>query len=334
MIQDALLAWYKIHQRKLPWRENHDPYRIWLSEIMLQQTQVATVIDYFNRFIEKYPTVYDLAKAKEDHVLNLWEGLGYYSRARRLIPCAKMIVENFGGSFPKTVEQMLSLPGVGTYTAGAVLSIAYNIKAPAVDGNVMRVYSRVFMMADDLSQSKSKKVFEDKVIKTLPEDVRHYNQSLMELGARICTPKPKCYECPIRTFCLAYANDVVMKYPVKSKKTKKKKKNMTVCLIEKEGYILIEKRPTSGLLAGMWGLPTFEETVEAGLDDYNLQVTDYQEIFTDKHVFTHLVWHMTLYRVHVESMERTDYPFTQWIKKEALEDYPLPTAFKKLFKKL
>ena len=198
-MQTKLLDWYHINHRKLPWRDQFDPYKIWLSEIMLQQTQVTTVIDYFNRFVKTYPTVQDLALADEDSVLKLWEGLGYYSRARRLIPCAKMVVELFDGEFPKDYKKIIKLPGVGSYTAGAVLSIAYNIKLPAVDGNVMRVYSRLFNMDADISDAKSKKIFEEKVFDTLPEDRRHYNQALMELGATICTPKsPKCMACPIQ----------------------------------------------------------------------------------------------------------------------------------------
>lgn len=333
-MQEKLLDWYHNNHRQLPWREDHNPYKIWLSEIMLQQTQVATVINYFNKFISRYPTIYDLAKAEEDDVLKLWEGLGYYSRARRLIPCARMIINDYHGQFPSLYSEMIKLPGIGSYTAGAILSIAYNIKQPAVDGNVMRVFSRLYEMEDDLSKSKTKSVFELKVKETLPHDVRHYNQALMELGATICTPKPKCAICPIREFCAAYKNDRVLKFPVKSRKIKKKIQEIIVCIIEHDGLLLIEKRPSEGLLASMWGFPCFESNCEISLEDYDLEVLDQEKLFMEKHVFTHIIWEMTVIRVNVRKRKRTDFPKTKWILKDDLKDYPLPTAFKKLLKRL
>ena len=338
MFQEQLLQWYHDNKRDLPWRLTSDPYQIWLSEIMLQQTQVKTVINYFIRFISKYPDVYALANAKEQEVLKMWEGLGYYSRARRLIPCARLVVDNFKGTFPQDYKLLLTLPGIGCYTAGAIASIAYNKKVPAVDGNVMRVYSRHFCIDADISVNTSKKIFEEKVKETLPEDCRHFNQALMELGALICSPQnPKCSECPIRTTCQAYKNDRVMSLPVKSKKIKKKNIKVAVCNIIYKDLWMIEKRPNEGLLAGLWGFPTYayvddmREAVTEGLkEDYDLQVLNFTVSSESKHVFTHLVWEMSLIRVEVHKQADVDLPENKWILKEELESYPLPTAFRKL----
>jgi A/G-specific adenine glycosylase len=338
MFQEQLLQWYHDNKRVLPWRLTSDPYQIWLSEIMLQQTQVKTVIDYFNRFIMKYPDVLALSKGHEEDVLKLWEGLGYYSRARRLIPCARIVVEKFEGEFPEDYSLLLTLPGIGTYTAGAIASIAYNKKVPAVDGNVMRVYSRHFYMKADISKNSSKKIFENKVKETLPEDCRHFNQALMELGALICSPqKPKCLECPINSTCEAYHRNCVMTLPVKSKKIKKKTLQVAVCKILHDDLWMIEKRPNEGLLAGLWGFPiyTYEDDLEVrvkeGLkEDYDLEVLNVKVSKVSKHVFTHLVWEMSFVKVEISKRVKVDFPENKWILKEDISKYPLPTAFKKL----
>lgn len=337
-MQTKLLDWYHINHRKLPWRDQFYPYKIWLSEIMLQQTQVTTVIDYFNRFVKRYKTVQDLALADEDSVLKLWEGLGYYSRARRLIPCAKMVVELFDGEFPKDYAELIKLPGIGSYTAGAILSIAYNIKLPAVDGNVMRVYSRLFNMDDDISDAKSKKIFEKKVYDTLPEDRRHYNQALMELGATICTPKsPKCMACPIQSHCQAFKLDLQSERPIKTKKIKKKHVNVAVCYIKHHDKVLLMKRPGEGLLAGMWAFPVVEyeekvfETIQAFLkEDFLLEIDHVIEQSFTKHVYTHLVWHMTLFEMTSDMKVTVDYPQIKWLDYDELKDYALPKGFHKL----
>lgn len=338
MFQDDLLNWYHTHHRKLPWRESHDPYKIWLSEVMLQQTQVITVIDYFNKFIKRYPTVMDMARADEEDVLKLWEGLGYYSRARRLIPCARMVLENYDGVFPNNLHEMLKLPGVGSYTAGAILSIAYNKKTPAVDGNVMRVFARYFGINDDISAPKTKKVFEEKVMHTLPNDRRHFNQALMELGATVCTPRNvKCEVCPIQTDCHARKNDQINTLPVKSKKIKKRTQKMIVCYVVNEGKLMIEKRPSEGLLASMWGFPCFEH--DGAFDviikdylqmNYDMDVLKTVIIKEDKHVFTHLIWEMKFVEVHVQQQRTLDLPQTRWIESDELNDFALPKAFKRL----
>lgn len=338
-LQSDLLEWYYREHRKLPWRETSEPYRIWLSEIMCQQTQVVTVIPYYERFLERYPRIEDLAQAEEDDVYKLWEGLGYYSRAKRLILCAREVLAKYQGVFPKTYSEMVKLPGIGPYTAGAILSIAYNLKEPAIDGNVMRVYSRLYEIDADVGKPGANKAFDSYVRKDLPEDVRHFNQALMELGATICTPtKPSCDKCPIATYCKAKQLNLQMTLPVKSKKAKKKHKTMAVLYIEHKGEFLLEKRSTEGLLANLWGFPVME--LEQGFDDGKIQ--DYLQenygltvMFEDvlnekKHVFTHLVWHMTLYHYVTPQIIKIDQPETVWVRKEEVKQYPLPRAFLKL----
>lgn len=337
--QQNLLEWYHEHHRKLPWRETSDPYRIWLSEIMCQQTQVATVIPYYERFLQAYPTVLSLAKAEEDHIYKLWEGLGYYSRAKRLMLCAREVVDNYDGRFPDTYREMIKLPGIGPYTAGAILSIAFNKKEPAIDGNVMRVYSRIYNIFEDVGKPGAAKAFDPFVRADLPEDVCHFNQGLMELGARICTPtSPKCDECPVRGYCEARRLKIQETLPVKSKKPKKKHKTMAVIFIENQDQCMLEKRGTEGLLANLWGFPVVEMT--NGFDDnavrdhieetYGLSVVYEGIISSKKHVFTHLIWEMTLYRYSCDKVVNIDEPETVWIDEKAIGDYPLPTAFLKL----
>jgi len=340
-MQEKLLQWYHTDHRKLPWRESSDPYKIWLSEVMLQQTQVATVIEYFNRFISIFPTVHDLANANEDQVLKMWEGLGYYSRARRLIPCARMVVENYDGKFPQTYSEIIKLPGVGSYTAGAILSIAYNEKVAAVDGNVMRVYSRYYNMDNDISMNSSKNIFEKKVMDTLPEDRRHFNQALMELGATICTPRNyKCDSCPIHEGCSAFSFDLQDCRPVKTKKIKKKHENIAVCMIRNDDKIMLMKRPSEGLLAGMWAFPvvSYNEKPEFAikemlLDNFDLDVTCIKSSSTTRHIYTHLIWDMTLYEMESDKQVQVDMPLVHWITFEELKKYALPKGFHKLLSK-
>ncbi len=338
MFQEDLLKWYQNNYRKLPWRVDCNPYKIWLSEIMLQQTQVKTVIDYYNRFIDQYPTVSDLSKADEHDVLKLWEGLGYYSRARRLIPCAQMIVEDYQGKFPTDYKEIIKLPGIGSYTAGAVLSIAFNAKLPAVDGNVMRVYARLFDLSWDISIPKTKSKFEKKVLETLPMNRRDFNQALMELGAMICKPKnPECINCPIKDHCKAYLNGSEKALPVKSKKIKKKHAKKAVLYIVHKEELLLIKRPSKGLLAGLWGFPVIdmEDDIETNLchhllNDLGLSYVVHEQVKTGKHVFTHLIWEMTLLKVQVKDKAYIDYPEIVWIKEDEIKNYPVPTAFRKL----
>jgi len=336
--QENLLTWYDENKRRLPWRETSDPYHIWLSEIMLQQTQVTTVIDYYLEFTSKYNSFEQLATADEEVILKLWEGLGYYSRARRLIPCAKKVVEDFNGVFPKTYKEALTLPGVGPYTAGAILSIAYNKKIAAVDGNVKRVYARLQGLRLDISAFQSKKKMKAIVEKTLPDNCRDFNQALMELGALICIPKkPKCDICPIKEDCIAFKEDLQKELPIKLKKIKKKSKNIYVLMIKHEKDVLLIKRPNKGLLAGLWGFPINEISKNSDpekdlkvflKENYHLELTQLKFIQKKKHVFTHLTWHMQHYELKVSNKKPIKNGL--WLKDHALKDYAMPTAFKKL----
>ena len=347
-IQENLLEWYDLNHRALPFRENNDPYRIWVSEVMLQQTQVSTVIPYYNRFMEAFPTVFDLARASQDDVYKLWAGLGYYSRARNLLKCAKELVEVHGGEFPTDHKAALKLPGVGPYTAGAVLSIAYNLKHPAVDGNVMRIISRIYHIRDDIAVPKTKKIFEERVQEILPEDVRHFNQAIMELGALICTPQnPKCNQCPLKGQCLANKLGLQDQLPVKTKKAKSKSIHMGVAILEHNGKMLFVKNE-KGLLSGLWGLPAVEGSTKAQAkknmlkaveEEYGLKIEGSKNIGEETHVFTHRIWKMQIYQIEVTlngvnlcMEDRAEYEgkSTLWIDPGDAESYAISTAFQKV----
>lgn len=263
-----LLAWYRKNRRDLPWRPRNkqlpDPYHTLISEAMLQQTQVATVVPYFHRFIDALPTVQALAEAKEQQVLTLWQGLGYYRRARNLHAAAKMIVTDFEGKVPATVEDLLKIPGVGRYTAGAIASIAHGTQAAVVDGNVERVFARLFLIDEPINAPATKKkvwsIAEPMVPKFSPGD---YNQALMELGAMVCTPKlPKCFVCPVREHCRGVQETNPERLPIKLAKKKPKEVTHVVIAAERNGKFLFEQRPSEGLWSNMWQLPTYELPVE------------------------------------------------------------------------
>ena len=338
--QNALLDWYHEHKRDLPWRRTSDPYAIWLSEIMAQQTQVSTVIPYYEKFLTHYPTVFDLANASEDEVYKLWEGLGYYSRASRLRQCAKVVASQYEGHFPPTIEGLLKLPGIGPYTAGAIGSIAFGIKEPAIDGNVMRVFSRLYALDFDIGKANARKLFDPYVRKDLPTDISGFNQGLMELGATICTPtKPKCQQCPIMNQCKAYNTSQTHMFPVKLKKKKKIHQQVVVVEIRHEDKIMLEKRGPTGLLANLWCMPIV--LIEGGLDplvtvkdyvdeQYGLKITLGPTLITGKHVFTHIVWDMTMMAGTAHEIHRIDDPVVAWVEPEAVRTYPLPAALTKL----
>lgn len=259
--QQNLLQWYEAGKRVLPWRESRDPYVIWVSEIMLQQTRVEAVVPYFERFIRAFPTVEALATAAQEEVLKLWEGLGYYSRARNLHQAAKIVLEEYGGAVPERYEEIRQLPGIGDYTAGAVLSIAYNQPYPAVDGNVKRVFSRIFAIPDDVKRTDVKKRIEG-IAKELiaPGRASDFNQALMELGALVCIPTtPRCHTCPVQTLCGAFAEGEPARYPVKSAARQPKEVVRLVLIVRRmledgERFLLMQN-PSEGMLAGLWGFP-------------------------------------------------------------------------------
>lgn len=333
-----LLEWFDHNHRAMPWRETRKAYNIWVSETMLQQTQVDTVIPYYMRFMERFPTAKELAEASLEEVYTYWQGLGYYRRAANLHKGAQLIQERFGGEFPKDPEEAKQIPGVGPYTLGAVLSIAYGIPLPAVDGNVMRVLGRAFRIDVDIAVAKNRKVFEEKVMVLMPDDPNRFNQGLMELGATVCTPKnPKCEVCPVSTLCEGYKQGDYMHYPVKTPKAKPVEEHYHVFLIEKEGELWLEKRDEDGLLAGMWGLPMVHQ-VESHLYE---KVISRAKVLTEvKHVFTHKKWLMTPCVVAYCEEIAQDLELLQrgasdgrYVARSQMADLPIATAFKKVIKK-
>ncbi len=253
-----LLSWYRVHRRSLPWRETRDPYRIWLSEIMLQQTQVATVIPYYERFLQRFPTVSDLARATEQDVLQIWENLGYYNRARQLHRAARIIVAQFGGQLPQNLDDLLQLPGIGAYTAGAVLSIAFGQAVPAIDGNIRRVVCRFHALTGIMADKEGNRRLADIVMPVLPAaQSGHFNQALMELGATVCQPRqPLCDLCPLRETCLARRRDQTGLFPTPAEKKRIPVRDAVAAVIlDVRGRVLVVKRPPSGLLGSLWKFP-------------------------------------------------------------------------------
>jgi A/G-specific adenine glycosylase len=256
--QSRLLNWFETHKRDLPFRKKKpNPYHIFVVEVMLQQTQIKTVIPYYHRWFKTFSTVESLAQAPIDRVLKLWEGLGYYTRARNLHKAAKMIVDEFGGKIPNTVNELMRLPGIGRYTAGAISSIGFGKPAPIVDGNVARVFARLFNVKKDILNSDTQKYFYELAAQLVPEkEPGTFNQALMELGSLVCISEiPKCEICPVRNLCLAYKNKTQLDLPVRKNKTEIKKIEMVVGIIEKNSRILIRKRPPYGIWGGLWEIP-------------------------------------------------------------------------------
>lgn len=326
---ERLLEWYFHVQRDLPWRKNHDPYRIWVSEIMLQQTRVDTVIPYFNNFMDKFPSVQALAEAPEEEVLKCWEGLGYYSRARNLQAGARMVMDQYGGVIPSAAEDVAKLKGVGPYTCGAIMSIAYNEPIPAVDGNVMRVLSRFFLLEDDIAKPATRTKIEKLVVTMIPDgQARYFNQALMELGALICTPKsPSCLLCPVMEHCEARLQGRELEIPIKTKAKKARVEYRVAVIVEGsgpyEGHILVRQRPAEGLLAGMWELPhvlvdeelaaslfldevkeqpLLGEAISAAIYEEEKLLIRPQHWYSDEeHIFSHIRWKMRFFNASMDA---------------------------------
>jgi A/G-specific adenine glycosylase len=342
--QDDLISWFKQEQRNLPWRKDQDPYKVWVSEIMLQQTRVDTVIPYFNRFIELFPSLNDLAEADEDKVLKAWEGLGYYSRARNLQSAVKEVKENYESVVPNTPQEISKLKGVGPYTAGAILSIAYGIPEPAVDGNVMRVLSRILSVWEDIAKPSSRKIFEEAVrVLISHKEPSFFNQALMELGALICTPtSPSCLLCPVREHCIAFHEGVQDELPVKTKKSKQREVRLAAMVMtDDNGRFLIHKRPDKGLLANLWEFPNLEihHPFESGKEQlseffyqtFDLIVSPGKNIGLIEHVFSHLIWKITVYTGKLSgSFENS--PEWRFVTSEEMEQYAFPVSHQKMRK--
>lgn len=345
--QNSLITWFKSNQRAMPWRETSDPYCILVSEIMLQQTQVATVVDYYRRFIRKFPTVRDLADASAHDVMKAWEGLGYYSRARNLHETAKIIVDRHDGEVPENIEELIKLPGIGRYTAGAVASLAFHKPLPVLDGNIIRVFTRFFHLTDNVSQSGTIRRLWDIAGEMLPErDINPYNQALMELGALVCTPRnPACHECPLRKECRANRLSLQHLLPVKSPKKPIPHLDVTAGVIWKENQFLITLRPPKGLLGGLWEFPGGKleegESLEACLkreirEELEIDIQVLSPLIAVKHAYTH--FKITLHTFHARYLSGEIVPHDcdeyRWIGIDELDAYAFPGADRKVIDRL
>lgn len=366
-IPAPLLQWYNANARILPWRENPEPYRVWISEIMLQQTRVEAVKPYFDRWMKTFPDLSSLARASEAEVLKLWEGLGYYSRVRNIHRTAKLVTEKYGGSLPPSFEDLLNLPGIGEYTAGAIGSIAFQLPVPCVDGNVLRVVTRLTAESADIGTAAAKTLLTGWVREIISKDrPGDFNQAMMELGATVCLPNglPKCESCPLAFLCEARIQNRITEFPVKSGKPPRKIEKKTILIllnrtevspaapgtppVEKSRTafrVALRKRPDSGLLAGLWEFPNYdgelgEEEVRRILESGCLTVSSLIKLKKAKHIFTHIEWEMTGYLAYIKSENptesgaadiaenQTDYGF-QWVGTDHLEErLALPAAFK------
>ena len=331
-----LVEWFRASKRDLPWRKRMDAYRVWISEIMLQQTRVEAVKPYYERFLEELPDVKALAEVPEERLLKLWEGLGYYSRARNLKKAAQEIMERFGGKFPDNYEDIRSLSGIGNYTAGAVSSFVYGIPKAAVDGNVLRVVTRLTADSDDITRAATRTKIEKLIEEVIPfGEAGDFNQSLIELGAVICLPngEPKCGECPVKSFCRAYAQGSQREYPVKKKGKERRIEKKTVFLFCDSTTVAIKKRPDRGLLAGLYEFPNAEghlkqrEAVEYA-KSLGLAPIRVKKLENAKHIFSHVEWHMIGYEILVDGLEKVENEDMIFAGRRDLEErYPMPSAF-------
>lgn len=334
-LPDILLPWFAQNARKLPWREDKEPYHIWLSEIMLQQTRVEAVKGYYQRFLTALPDIKSLAEAPEDVLLKLWEGLGYYSRVRNLQKAAKVIMTEHDGVFPSDYKAMLALPGIGEYTAGAIGSICFDIPEPAVDGNVLRIISRITENYQDVLSPATKKSVADALRGVYPSGPLAYtfNQSMMELGATVCLPNgaPKCELCPVQQICMAHANGSWDRLPQKEPKKKRKIEQKTVFVLRTGNKTAVQKRPATGLLSSLWQYPNVDGAldIQSALNQaaaWQVKPVAVEKELHDKHIFTHVEWHMVCYYLICE----TENDLFTWADDETMaHQIALPTAFKR-----
>ena len=334
-LPEVLLLWYRSNKRELPWRADRDPYHIWVSEIMLQQTRVEAVKGYYQRFLTALPTVEALAAADDERIHKLWEGLGYYSRARNLKKAARQIVDCYRGVFPREYAQVLALPGIGEYTAGAICSIAFDLPTPAVDGNVLRVISRLTDDATPIDRPAYKKTVQQKLSEIYPAQAGDFTQALMELGATLCGPnrKPDCPVCPCRSFCRAFQNGTAEALPVKTPKRRRRTEMRTVYILSCEGCYALEKRPDKGLLAGLWQFPNVSGKLEladalGAVEKMGLHPREVLRQVERKHIFTHIEWDMRGIYLEVTGND----PRYTWLTGEEIsKQAALPTAFRQFW---
>ena len=335
LLVQALLPWFAANKRDLPWRQNKEPYHVWLSEIMLQQTRVEAVKGYYARFLEALPTIESLANADDDLLNKLWEGLGYYSRVRNLKKAAQVVMEQHDGIFPGTYDDILALPGIGPYTAGAIASICYELPTPAVDGNVLRVVARICNERSPIDDPAYKKGVEKRLAEIYPQQAGDFTQALMELGATLCGPNraPRCRECPCASFCQAHKAGTAQALPVKAPKKAKKEEEKTVFILSCDGYFALCKRPETGLLAGLWEFPNVPGKLDMPqgiqvLESWGLRPKDLRHQVEKQHIFTHIRWQMR--GLYLEVAEKND-RFVWFTADEIREQAALPTAFRQFW---
>lgn len=342
-IAEPLVKWYQNQKRDLPWRHDITAYKVWVSEIMLQQTRVEAVKPYYARFLNAFPTIADLADAQEDVLLKMWEGLGYYNRVRNMQKAARQIVDQYGGEFPKNYEEIRGLTGIGNYTAGAIASFAFGVPKPAVDGNVLRVISRLTASYDDIMKASVREQMEQELESLIPlKTASDFNQGLIELGAIVCVPNgaPKCSECPLAHLCKARARGIAEELPVKSKAKERKIEKRTVFIFQDGEHVAICKRPTKGLLAGLYELPNVpghltEDDAIAYSRQIGLSPLHIQKLDGAKHIFSHVEWHMKGYRIRVDELENSCAEKMIFIRPEEIErGYPIPAAFEAYAKQM
>ena len=331
-----IVTWFQKNKRDLPWRNHPDAYRVWVSEIMLQQTRVEAVKPYYERFLRELPTVKDLAEAKEDQLLKLWEGLGYYNRVRNMQKAAQQIMIDYQGQFPDTFEEIRSLKGIGNYTAGAISAFAFGLPKPAVDGNVLRVISRLMGSREDIMKQSVRSKIEEKLEHVIPEGAASdFDQGLIELGALVCVPngEPKCTECPVAHLCEARKQGMIAEIPVKNKGKARKMEDKTVLIFKDGEKLAIQKRPSKGLLAGLYEFPNQEghltmEEVTAYSKKIGLMPVRIKKLEDAKHIFSHIEWHMSGYEIIVDELEKTNEKAFLFIHPEEIEKkYSIPSAF-------
>jgi len=329
---EQLLTWYDEHKRILPWRDHPTPYRVWVSEIMLQQTRVEAVKPYYQRFLQALPTLKDLAMCEDDMLAKLWEGLGYYNRVRNMKKCAVICMDQYNGNLPADYDKLLELPGIGAYTAGAIASIAYHIPVSAVDGNVLRVFSRVLYSEDDILKETTKKKFQQIIQSYLPQRCDAFNQALMEIGALICVPNgtPLCHKCPVASECIAYQLHDQKRLPIKHRKKKRTVEQHTVLVMIYDHKVHLIKRPASGLLADLYQFDFLdgfadEETIQAYVESYG-SIREILPLSDAVHIFSHKEWHMNGWLVFLQDLSK---PNEVWVNaKQLRQSYAVASAFK------
>ena len=336
LFQKRILDWYHLHARDLPWRLTKDPYQIWISEIMLQQTRVKSVIPYYNRWMDSFRSIEDLALANEDHLLSNWEGLGYYARVQNIHKTAKIVAEKYNGKFPQELKELQSLPGIGRYTAGAIVSIAFNKKAPILDGNIRRVFTRYFNIDTPIHTKQTETKLWQLATDLIPEtDPGEFNQALMELGALVCRPKkPLCDLCPIQSDCIASQLEVQVDRPVRKPKSTPPHLQVAAGVIMEKSLVLLAKRPHDGLLGGLWEFPggrqesgesLIETLTRELLEELDIEVEVGNHLGTFNHAYTHykVTLHAYFCRLLSRNIQLNFHTDIAWVPITSLRDYPM-----------